>query len=125
MSAALDYQMPSTAVSLLFAFRSRDPQMSVLDAVAFALISENEGLSQTELAELLGEPSYVVSRVVDYLGQGTTQTGRAQRQQGLGLIERVPWDRDRRVRVLRLTQAGRVLRTSLDSLVIRPQTLGR
>ncbi|HYE52370.1 MAG TPA: hypothetical protein VEB20_22430 [Azospirillaceae bacterium] len=123
MSAAVEFQLPSTVLTVLQLLRERDANMSVVAAVAFAFICENEGLSQTELCQLLDEPSYVVSRVVDYLGQGTAQVGREARQRGLDLVERVPWDRDRRVRVLKLTPSGQRLRQALNAAVVRPQPL--
>ncbi|MFM2043486.1 MAG: hypothetical protein RLY86_2062 [Pseudomonadota bacterium] len=100
---------PGTALALLCRLQAADPLMTLTTAITFTLICENEGICQSELAWLLKAGQHTVSRAVDRLS--------APDGSGQGLVERVGWSGDGRLRVIRLTARGRDLRDRLDAAV--------
>ena len=100
---------PGTVLALLTRLQAADPMMTLTTAIAFALVCENEGICQSELAWLLRAGQHTVSRAVDRL---SVPDGSGQ-----GLVERVGWSGDGRLRVIRLTARGRDLRDRLDAAV--------
>lgn len=110
-------RQPSTALAILLCLRDHHPGLSLRAATTFLMVCENEDVSVSELAYLLGDSSYNVSRSIDQLNRGEPNGS------DRSLVERIPWHNDARLRVVRLTPLGRCLRQDIDTLVAAGRTL--
>ena len=97
------------AVELL---RRLDPAINISQVRAFLYICENEGLSVSELSELLAMTRATGSRVVHSIARDAP--GDAAQ---LGLVDLAPSERGEPLKSIRLTAAGRVLRDRIDAII--------
>lgn len=105
---------PSTALSITQALLKINPRMSLRTATALLTICENEGISQAELAYLMGEAPCAISRAVDELSRDMDE---GDSEVAGPLVERRPWTQDARLRVVQLTPRGRAIRDLLNSQI--------
>lgn len=104
---------PSTALAITQALLKINPRMSLRTASTLLTICENEGVSQAELAYLMGEAPCAISRAIDELSRDWDNGGAAPGP----LVERRPWTQDARLRVVQLTDHGRAMRDLLNSQI--------
>ncbi|WP_207455845.1 MarR family transcriptional regulator [Azospirillum sp. SYSU D00513] len=109
----------ATLVHVLEAFRRLDPDLPIQYALSFMTIARNEGLSIGELAERLGIAQSSASRNVAALSRWHS-FGKA----GLGLVQAVEDPRERRRKVVTLTDTGRAFLDELRAIVNPPDTRG-
>ncbi|HZH28845.1 MAG TPA: winged helix-turn-helix transcriptional regulator [Azospirillaceae bacterium] len=101
-----------TAVRLLEAFRRLDPDLPIQYALSFLTIAENEGLSMRELSEKLGIAQSSASRNVAALSRWHSFG-----KPGHDLVEAHEDPRERRRKVITLTDKGRALLEELRAIV--------
>jgi DNA-binding MarR family transcriptional regulator len=98
------------AIELL---RRLDPAINLSQVRAFLYICENEGLSVSELAELLAMTRATGSRVVHSIARDAPgDAGSA-----VGLVGLSPSERGEPLKSIRLTAAGRHMRDRLDAII--------
>ncbi len=110
---------PSTALAIARALLTINPRMSLRTAAALLTICENEGISQAELAYLMGEAPCTISRAIDELSAGENEGAEAG-----PLVERKAWTRDGRLRTVQLTHRGRAVRDMLNEQIQAARPIG-
>lgn len=108
-----------TVARVLEAFRTLDPDLPIQYALSFITIAQNEGMSIGELAERLGIAQSSASRNVAALSRWHS-FGKA----GFDLVQAQEDPRERRRKVVTLTEKGRGFIDSLRAIVSdapRPQ----
>lgn len=104
-----------TVARVLEAFRTLDPDLPIQYALSFITIAQNEGMSIGELAERLGIAQSSASRNVAALSRWHS-FGKA----GFDLVQAQEDPRERRRKVVTLTDKGRGFIDSLRSIVGEP-----
>jgi len=104
-----------TVARVLEAFRTLDPDLPIQYALSFITIAQNEGMSIGELAERLGIAQSSASRNVAALSRWHS-FGKA----GFDLVQAQEDPRERRRKVVTLTDKGRGFIESLRSIVGEP-----
>lgn len=84
------------------------PSQVVVTLLAVANHGNEHGIPMADLVEITGLSASAVSRNVSRLSVGIKE------EEGLGLLEVVPDDNDRRAKVVRLSTSGRVLVEAID-----------
>lgn len=109
----------ATVTRVLEAFRTLDPDLPIQYALSFMTIAQNEGISIGELADRLGIAQSSASRNVAALSRWHS-FGKA----GLDLVSAQEDPRERRRKVVALTDKGRAF---LDALrgIVNPAELRR
>jgi DNA-binding MarR family transcriptional regulator len=107
------------AVELL---RRLDPSINISQVRAFLYICENEGLSVSELAELLAMTRATGSRVVHSIARDDAPDAPAAQ---LGLVEVATSDRGEPLKAIRLTSAGRRLKDRIDAIIAQAHPIAR
>lgn len=102
----------ATVTRVLEAFRSLDPDLPIQYALSFMTIAQNEGISIGELAERLGIAQSSASRNVAALSRWHS-FGKA----GLDLVQSQEDPRERRRKIVTLTDNGRAFLDSLRTIV--------
>lgn len=102
----------ATVVRVLEAFRSLDPDLPIQYALSFLTIAQNEGISIGELAERLGIAQSSASRNVAALSRWHS-FGKA----GLDLVESQEDPRERRRKIVSLTDKGRAFLEEMRTIV--------
>lgn len=105
----------ATVTRVLEAFRSLDPDLPIQYALSFLTIAQNEGISIGELAERLGIAQSSASRNVAALSRWHS-FGKA----GLDLVQSQEDPRERRRKIVTLTENGRAFLESLRAIVSAP-----
>jgi DNA-binding MarR family transcriptional regulator len=77
---------------------------------------------QLELVRMLAVPVSMRAFAEELSCDPSNVTGLVDRAERLGLVERVPDPSDRRVRILKLTTKGRILRSTINREVARSLT---
>lgn len=115
MTSLAMHRPRDSLLEALEAFRRAHPAVSVMNAVAFLYISENEGLNVTELAALCQTTCATASRTVASL------CGRATNAEGVAaaLVQVRANPRNAIGKVLYLTPEGQRLRVMLDQIIAR------
>ena len=100
------------AIELL---RRLDPAINISQVRAFLYICENEGLSVSELAELLAMTRATGSRVAHSIA------GDALKDSGspVGLVDLTPSEYGEPLKSIRLTADGRRIRDQLDAIIAK------
>lgn len=78
--------------------------LSLSQFAVMMTVLENDGLSQTEIGDRLGQPPYATSRAIDHL-------------ESVGLLERRPHPTSRRTHTVHATAAARALSRDLFAIV--------
>ncbi|HYH39748.1 MAG TPA: MarR family transcriptional regulator [Azospirillum sp.] len=102
----------ATVARVLEAFRTLDPDLPIQYALSFMTIAQNEGISIGELAERLGIAQSSASRNVAALSRWHS-FGKA----GLDLVSAQEDPRERRRKVVALTDKGRAFLDELRGIV--------
>ncbi|GAA4254021.1 winged helix DNA-binding protein [Azospirillum formosense] len=102
----------TTVVHVLEAFRKLDPDLPIQYALSFMTIAQNEGISIGELAERLGIAQSSASRNVAALSRWHS-FGKA----GLDLVQAQEDPRERRRKIVTLTDTGRAFLEELRAIV--------
>ncbi|CAO3414644.1 winged helix-turn-helix transcriptional regulator [Azospirillum argentinense] len=102
----------TTVVHVLEAFRKLDPDLPIQYALSFMTIAQNEGISIGELAERLGIAQSSASRNVAALSRWHS-FGKA----GLDLVQAQEDPRERRRKIVTLTDSGRAFLEELRAIV--------
>lgn len=102
-------------VRVLEALRTLDPDLPIQYALSFLTIAQNEGLSIRDLSERLGIAQSSASRNVAALSKWHS-FGKA----GHDLVQAEEDPRERRRKIITLTDSGRALAAQLSGL-IQPQ----
>ncbi|CAO3372153.1 winged helix-turn-helix DNA-binding protein [Azospirillum brasilense] len=102
----------TTVVHVLEAFRKLDPDLPIQYALSFMTIAQNEGISIGELAERLGIAQSSASRNVAALSRWHS-FGKA----GLDLVQAQEDPRERRRKIVTLTDTGRAFLEQLRAIV--------
>lgn len=102
-------------VRVLEALRTLDPDLPIQYALSFLTIAQNEGLSIRDLSERLGIAQSSASRNVAALSKWHS-FGKA----GHDLVQAEEDPRERRRKIITLTDSGRALAAQLSAL-IQPQ----
>ena len=102
----------TTVVHVLEAFRKLDPDLPIQYALSFMTIAQNEGISIGELAERLGIAQSSASRNVAALSRWHS-FGKA----GLDLVQAQEDPRERRRKIVTLTDTGRAFLDELRAIV--------
>lgn len=102
----------ATVVHVLEAFRTLDPDLPIQYALSFMTIARNEGISIGELAERLGIAQSSASRNVAALSRWHS-FGKA----GLDLVQAQEDPRERRRKIVTLTDKGRAFLEELRAIV--------
>lgn len=102
----------ATVTRVLEAFRTLDPDLPIQYALSFMTIAQNEGISIGELAERLGIAQSSASRNVAALSRWHS-FGKA----GLDLVSAQEDPRERRRKVVALTDKGRAFLDALRGIV--------
>lgn len=102
----------TTVVHVLEAFRKLDPDLPIQYALSFMTIARNEGISIGELAERLGIAQSSASRNVAALSRWHS-FGKA----GLDLVQAQEDPRERRRKIVTLTDTGRAFLEELRDIV--------
>ncbi|MBK3773651.1 MarR family winged helix-turn-helix transcriptional regulator [Azospirillum aestuarii] len=102
----------TTVVHVLEAFRKLDPDLPIQYALSFMTIARNEGISIGELAERLGIAQSSASRNVAALSRWHS-FGKA----GLDLVQAQEDPRERRRKIVTLTDTGRAFLEELRAIV--------
>ncbi|WP_114393383.1 MarR family winged helix-turn-helix transcriptional regulator [Oleisolibacter albus] len=103
-------------VRVLGAFRTLDPDLPIQYALSFLTIAQNEGLSIRDLSERLGIAQSSASRNVAALSKWHS-FGKA----GHDLVQAEEDPRERRRKIITLTDKGRELARQLADLLDPPQ----
>jgi Transcriptional regulators len=107
----------ATVVHVLEAFRTLDPDLPIQYALSFMTIAQSEGISIGELAERLGIAQSSASRNVAALSRWHS-FGKA----GLDLVQAQEDPRERRRKIVTLTDKGRAFLDELRAIVNPPTT---
>ncbi len=107
----------ATIVHVLEAFRTLDPDLPIQYALSFMTIAQSEGISIGELAERLGIAQSSASRNVAALSRWHS-FGKA----GLDLVQAQEDPRERRRKIVTLTDKGRAFLEDLRAIVSPPTT---
>ena len=107
----------ATVVHVLEAFRTLDPDLPIQYALSFMTIAQSEGISIGELAERLGIAQSSASRNVAALSRWHS-FGKA----GLDLVQAQEDPRERRRKIVTLTDKGRAFLEDLRAIVHPPTT---
>lgn len=99
-------------VRVLEALRTLDPDLPIQYALSFLTIAQNEGLSIRDLSERLGIAQSSASRNVAALSKWHS-FGKA----GHDLVQAEEDPRERRRKIITLTERGRELATQLSELI--------
>ena len=99
-------------VRVLEALRRLDPDLPIQYALSFLTIAQNEGLSIRDLSERLGIAQSSASRNVAALSRWHS-FGKA----GHDLVQAEEDPRERRRKIITLTDKGRALATELSALI--------
>lgn len=102
----------ATVVQMLEAFRKLDPDLPIQYALSFMTIAQNEGISIGELADRLGIAQSSASRNVAALSRWHS-FGKA----GLDLVQAQEDPRERRRKIVTLTDQGRAFLEELHAIV--------
>jgi len=102
----------ATVTRVLEAFRTLDPDLPIQYALSFMTIAQNEGISIGELADRLGIAQSSASRNVAALSRWHS-FGKA----GLDLVSAQEDPRERRRKVVALTDKGRAFLDALRGIV--------
>lgn len=102
----------ATVIRVLEEFRRFDPDMPIQYALSFLTIAEHEGLSMGELAQRLDIAQSSASRNIAALSRWHS-FGKA----GHDLVEAMEDPRERRRKIVSLTQAGHRLVAAIRALV--------
>lgn len=102
----------TTVVHVLEAFRKLDPDLPIQYALSFMTIAQSEGISIGELAERLGIAQSSASRNVAALSKWHS-FGKA----GLDLVQAQEDPRERRRKIVTLTDQGRAFLEELRAIV--------
>jgi DNA-binding MarR family transcriptional regulator len=102
----------ATVIRVLEEFRRFDPDMPIQYALSFLTIAEHEGLSMGDLAQRLGIAQSSASRNIAALSLWHS-FGKA----GHDLVEAMEDPRERRRKIVSLTQAGNRLVAAIRALV--------
>jgi DNA-binding MarR family transcriptional regulator len=105
----------ATLIKALEAFRRFDPDMPIQYALSFLTVAQNEGLSIRDLSERLGIAQSSASRNIAALSRW-----RSFDKPGHDLVQAEEDPRERRRKVVTLTQAGRALADELRALLSQP-----
>ncbi|WP_029010868.1 winged helix-turn-helix transcriptional regulator [Azospirillum halopraeferens] len=105
----------ATVVRVLEAFRTLDPDLPIQYALSFLTIAQNEGISIGELAERLGIAQSSASRNVAALSRWHS-FGKA----GLDLVQAQEDPRERRRKIVTLTDRGQAFVADLRGIVSTP-----
>ena len=105
----------ATVVHVLEAFRTLDPDLPIQYALSFMTIAQSEGISIGELAERLGIAQSSASRNVAALSRWHS-FGKA----GLDLVQAQEDPRERRRKIVTLTDKGRAFLDDLRAIVSPP-----
>lgn len=103
-------------VRVLGAFRVLDPDLPIQYALSFLTIAQNEGMSIRDLSERLGIAQSSASRNVAALSKWHS-FGKA----GHDLVQAEEDPRERRRKIITLTDKGRTLARDLSALLATPQ----
>ncbi|WP_148293608.1 hypothetical protein [Azospirillum sp. B4] len=106
------HRQRSAPLAALEAMRAVDEQFSLLEACGFLYICENEGISLRELGMLLRAQPHTVSRIVARLSTGFGN-------RASDLVEARTLHHDNRVRTLHLTERGRTLCRTLNTIIVQ------
>lgn len=106
-------------VRVLEALRTLDPDLPIQYALSFLTIAQNEGLSIRDLSERLGIAQSSASRNVAALSKWHS-FGKA----GHDLVQAEEDPRERRRKIITLTDRGRDLAVQLSGLIQPPQRPG-
>ena len=112
MPARVRHDEVATVVHVLEAFRTLDPDLPIQYALSFMTIARNEGISIGELAERLGIAQSSASRNVAALSRWHS-FGKA----GLDLVQAQEDPRERRRKIVTLTDKGRAFLDELRAIV--------
>jgi len=112
MPARVRHDEVATVVHVLEAFRTLDPDLPIQYALSFMTIAQNEGISIGELAERLGIAQSSASRNVAALSRWHS-FGKA----GLDLVQAQEDPRERRRKIVTLTEKGRAFLDELRAIV--------
>ena len=104
------------AIELL---RRLHPAINISQVRAFLYICENEGLSVSELAELLAMTRATGSRVVHSIGGDLPGTSAGR----LMLVDIAPSERGEPLKSIRLTAAGRRIRDRIDAIIAQADAI--
>lgn len=102
----------TTVVHVLEAFRKLDPDLPIQYALSFMTIAQSEGISIGELADRLGIAQSSASRNVAALSKWHS-FGKA----GLDLVQAQEDPRERRRKIVTLTDQGRAFLEELRAIV--------
>jgi len=117
MPARVRHDEVATVVHVLEAFRKLDPDLPIQYALSFMTIAQNEGISIGELAERLGIAQSSASRNVAALSRWHS-FGKA----GLDLVQAQEDPRERRRKIVTLTEKGRAFLDELRAIVSPVET---
>jgi len=112
MPARARHDEVTTVVQVLEAFRKLDPDLPIQYALSFMTIAQSEGISIGELAERLGIAQSSASRNVAALSRWHS-FGKA----GLDLVQAQEDPRERRRKIVTLTDTGRAFLDGLRVIV--------
>ncbi|HYF86323.1 MarR family transcriptional regulator [Azospirillum sp.] len=115
MPARVRHDEVLTVVQVLEAFRKLDPDLPIQYALSFMTIAQSEGISIGELAERLGIAQSSASRNVAALSRWHS-FGKA----GLDLVQAQEDPRERRRKIVTLTDKGREFLNALRAIVNPP-----
>ncbi|PWC39330.1 MarR family transcriptional regulator [Azospirillum sp. TSO35-2] len=115
MPARVRHDEVLTVVQVLEAFRKLDPDLPIQYALSFMTIAQSEGISIGELAERLGIAQSSASRNVAALSRWHS-FGKA----GLDLVQAQEDPRERRRKIVTLTDKGRAFLDALRAIVNPP-----
>ncbi|BAI73452.1 transcriptional regulator [Azospirillum sp. B510] len=115
MPARVRHDEVLTVVQVLEAFRKLDPDLPIQYALSFMTIAQSEGISIGELAERLGIAQSSASRNVAALSRWHS-FGKA----GLDLVQAQEDPRERRRKIVTLTDKGREFLDALRAIVNPP-----
>lgn len=116
MPARVRHDEVLTVVQVLEAFRKLDPDLPIQYALSFMTIAQSEGISIGELAERLGIAQSSASRNVAALSRWHS-FGKA----GLDLVQAQEDPRERRRKIVTLTDKGREFLDALRAIVNPPE----
>ncbi|NYZ12976.1 winged helix DNA-binding protein [Azospirillum sp. RWY-5-1] len=116
MNAPTRPEAVATVARVLEAFRTLDPDLPIQYALSFLTIAQNEGLSIGELADHLGIAQSSASRNVAALSRWHS-FGKA----GLDLVQSQEDPRERRRKIVTLTDKGRAFLDTLAGIITVPQ----
>ncbi len=115
MPNAVRHDEVATVVQVLEAFRKLDPDLPIQYALSFMTIAQSDGISIGELAERLAIAQSSASRNVAALSRWHS-FGKA----GLDLVQAQEDPRERRRKIVTLTDHGRAFLAELRAIVNPP-----